>query len=154
NFGSAVGPLAAAFIVLPRGQHGLAWFAIAAVAGIILLTGLAHWYQSNGHAVRPTNKVPARHPTLSRAQISGAMEILIALQCPPQELNLTNTATSWLPAEGLLKVPDPPLSRQGKLSTNSQTSVCPCKNSRVLPGKRVLDITKGFDGSAACASGK
>ena len=79
NFGSALGPLAAAFIVLPRGQHGLAWFAIAAVGGIILLTGLAHWYQSNGHAVRPTSKGPVRHPTLSRGQVSWAMAILIAL---------------------------------------------------------------------------
>ncbi|WP_244610557.1 MFS transporter [Microvirga pakistanensis] len=79
NFGSALGPLAAAFIVLPRGQHGLAWFAIAAVAGIILLTGLAHWYQANGHAVRPTSKAPARHPTLSRGQVSRAMAILLAL---------------------------------------------------------------------------
>ena len=79
NFGSALGPLAAAFIVLPRGQHGLAWFAIAAAAGIILLTGLAHWYQSNGHAVPPTNKMPARHPTLSRGQVTRAMAILLAL---------------------------------------------------------------------------
>lgn len=79
NFGSALGPLAAAFIVLPRGQHGLAWFAIAALAGIILLTGLAHWYRSNGHAVRPVNRAPVRHPTLSRGQVSRAMAILIAL---------------------------------------------------------------------------
>jgi FSR family fosmidomycin resistance protein-like MFS transporter len=42
NFGSAIGPLAAAFIVLPRGQSGLAWFALAALAGIIILTGLGH----------------------------------------------------------------------------------------------------------------
>lgn len=79
NFGSALGPLAAAFIVLPRGQHGLAWFAIAAVGGIILLTGLAHWYRSNGHAVRPSGQTIARHPTLSRGQVSWAMAILVAL---------------------------------------------------------------------------
>lgn len=79
NFGSALGPLAAVFIVLPHGQHGLAWFAIAAVAGIILLTRLAHWYSSNEHATRPTNKAPARHPTLSRAQVSSSMAILLAL---------------------------------------------------------------------------
>lgn len=79
NFGSALGPLAAAFIVLPRGQHGLAWFALAAVAGIILLSGLARWYQANGHAVRPTSKAPARRPTLSRGQVSRAMAILLAL---------------------------------------------------------------------------
>jgi MFS transporter, FSR family, fosmidomycin resistance protein len=79
SFGSALGPLAAAFIVLPRGQHGLAWFALAALAGIIILTGLGHWYQSNGHARRPATKAPVRHPSLSRGQVSKAMAVLIAL---------------------------------------------------------------------------
>jgi FSR family fosmidomycin resistance protein-like MFS transporter len=79
NFGSALGPLAAAFIVLPRGQSGLAWFAFAALAGIIILTGLGHWYRHNGHANRPSSKAPTRHPTLSSGQVSKAMAVLIAL---------------------------------------------------------------------------
>lgn len=79
NFGSALGPLAAAFIVLPRGQHGLAWFALAAMAGIIILTGLGRWYQSNGHARRPAGNTVTRHPALSKGQVSRAMTILIAL---------------------------------------------------------------------------
>jgi MFS transporter, FSR family, fosmidomycin resistance protein len=79
NFGSSLGPLAAAFIVLPRGQAGLAWFAFAALAGIIILTGLGHWYQQNGHAKRPSSKAPVRHPTLSSGQVSKAMAVLIAL---------------------------------------------------------------------------
>ncbi len=79
NFGSALGPLAAAFIVLPRGQTGLAWFTLAALAGIITLTALGRWYQQNGHAKRPSSAAPARHPTLSREQVSKAMTILIAL---------------------------------------------------------------------------
>ncbi len=79
NFGSALGPLAAAFIVLPRGQHGLAWFALAGMAGIVILTGLGRWYQANGHARRPSSKAPVRHPSLSKRQVSSAMAILIAL---------------------------------------------------------------------------
>jgi MFS transporter, FSR family, fosmidomycin resistance protein len=79
NFGSALGPLAAAFIVLPRGQTGLAWFALAALTGIIVLTALGHWYQRNGHAKRPSSAAPAGHPTLSPGQVSKAMSILIAL---------------------------------------------------------------------------
>jgi MFS transporter, FSR family, fosmidomycin resistance protein len=79
NFGSALGPLAVAFVVLPRGQHGLAWFALAALAGIIILTGLGQWYRSNGHANRPAGNAPVRHPTLSKGQVSKAMTVLIAL---------------------------------------------------------------------------
>jgi FSR family fosmidomycin resistance protein-like MFS transporter len=79
NFGSALGPLAAAYIVLPRGQHGLAWFALAAMAGIIILTGLGRWYSANGHAKKPSGHAPVRHPSLSKGQVSKAMAILIAL---------------------------------------------------------------------------
>jgi MFS transporter, FSR family, fosmidomycin resistance protein len=79
NFGSALGPLAAAFIVLPRGQHGLAWFALAAIAGIVVLTGLGRWYSVNGHARKPANNAPVRHASLSTGQVSRAMAVLIAL---------------------------------------------------------------------------
>jgi MFS transporter, FSR family, fosmidomycin resistance protein len=79
SFGSALGPLAAAFVVLPRGQHGLAWFALAALAAIIILTGLGHWYQNNGHASRSANNAPVQHPTLSRGKVSKAVAVLIAL---------------------------------------------------------------------------
>lgn len=79
NFGSALGPLAAAFIVLPRGQSGLAWFALAALGGIIVLTGLGNWYRRNGHA-RPAHKhAPAQRSTLPRGRLFKTMAVLIAL---------------------------------------------------------------------------
>ena len=37
NLGSALGPLLAAFIVLPRGQSSIAWFGVAALLAIALL---------------------------------------------------------------------------------------------------------------------
>ena len=40
NFGTALGPLAAAFIVLPYGQGSLAWFSIVALIAMILLAGI------------------------------------------------------------------------------------------------------------------
>ena len=79
NFGSALGPLAAAFIVLPRGQAGLAWFALAALAGIVVLTFLSGWYKRNGLAKRPAGHAPARPPTLSQRHVSMALAVLIAL---------------------------------------------------------------------------
>jgi MFS transporter, FSR family, fosmidomycin resistance protein len=79
NFGSALGPLIAAFFILPRGQNSLAWFAFAALAGIIVLTGLGHWYKSNGHARPRARSAPVRHATLSSGQVGRAMAVLIAL---------------------------------------------------------------------------
>jgi FSR family fosmidomycin resistance protein-like MFS transporter len=79
NFGTALGPLMAAFIVLPRGQAGLSWFAIAGIGGMMILTGLGRWYQQNGHAKRPSGAAPLRHSTLSSAQVTKAMAVLLAL---------------------------------------------------------------------------
>lgn len=79
NFGAALGPLAAAFIVLPRGQQGLAWFALAALAGIIILSAISHWYSASGYAVRRGNSAVSRHPTLSRQRVMGAIFVLAAL---------------------------------------------------------------------------
>jgi MFS transporter, FSR family, fosmidomycin resistance protein len=44
NFGTALGPLFAAFIVLPYGQRSIAWFSVAALLAIVLLAGIGAWY--------------------------------------------------------------------------------------------------------------
>ena len=43
NSGTALGPLLAAFIVLPRGQTSIAWFAVAALLGMIILGKVSRW---------------------------------------------------------------------------------------------------------------
>lgn len=48
NAGSALGPLAAAFIVLERGQVSIEWFAGVALAGMALLYFIGRWYQVAG----------------------------------------------------------------------------------------------------------
>jgi FSR family fosmidomycin resistance protein-like MFS transporter len=78
NFGTSLGPLLAAFVILPRGQASLAWFALAAILGMTILTGLGQWYQRNGHA-RPRRRTSERHSTLSPRQVGWAITILIAL---------------------------------------------------------------------------
>src|ERR1700692_5158050 len=45
NTGSAIGPLLAAFIVLPQGQKGMAWFAVPAIVGIAVLYRIGRWYR-------------------------------------------------------------------------------------------------------------
>jgi FSR family fosmidomycin resistance protein-like MFS transporter len=50
NAGSSLGPLLAAFIVVPRGQSSIAWFSIAAIIGIALLWRVGAWYSHTGVA--------------------------------------------------------------------------------------------------------
>ncbi len=45
NAGSSLGPLLAAFIVLPRGQASISWFSVAAMIGIALLWNVGSWYK-------------------------------------------------------------------------------------------------------------
>ena len=79
NFGSALGPLLAAYLVLPRGQSGLAWFAIAALGGTVIMTGLSQWYRNNGHARRPAQRALARHSSVTAGQVRLAMAVLVVL---------------------------------------------------------------------------
>ena len=45
--GQAIGPLLAAFIVVPRGQQSLAWFSVVALIGMALLYRVGTWFQSH-----------------------------------------------------------------------------------------------------------
>jgi FSR family fosmidomycin resistance protein-like MFS transporter len=45
NAGSSLGPLLAAFIVVPRGQSSVAWFSLAALLGMLILTRIGGWYK-------------------------------------------------------------------------------------------------------------
>lgn len=44
NMGTAIGPLLAAFIVVPRGQTSVAWFSLVALVGMIILWRVGGWY--------------------------------------------------------------------------------------------------------------
>jgi MFS transporter, FSR family, fosmidomycin resistance protein len=44
NFGTALGPLLAAFVVLPYGQQSIAWFSVVALIGMIMLAAIGSWY--------------------------------------------------------------------------------------------------------------
>ncbi|HEY1646527.1 MAG TPA: MFS transporter [Terracidiphilus sp.] len=79
NTGSAIGPLLAALIVLPLGQRGVAWFSIAAVAGILVLIGVGRW--RSHHLTRATQShAHIQHgPALPRRSVAGAIAILAAL---------------------------------------------------------------------------
>jgi FSR family fosmidomycin resistance protein-like MFS transporter len=79
NVGQAIAPLLAAFVILPRGQSSLAWFALVALVGICVLVPLGRWYKSAGHARRTKPGSLVAYTTLPRPQVRQAITVLIAL---------------------------------------------------------------------------
>ncbi len=57
NAGAALGPILAAFIVLPQGQNSLAWFAAVALVGMATLSWVGRWYAE--HMRQASKRAPA-----------------------------------------------------------------------------------------------
>ncbi len=78
NSGSALGPLLAAFVVVPRGQGSIAWFTTAALVAMLVLLQVGHWYRANAPAYRGRRHAAGMElrPTLSRRRILGALVVL------------------------------------------------------------------------------
>ena len=80
NAGSAIGPLLAAFIVLPRGQSSIIWFSAAALVAILVLLAVGNWFVHNRHLSRPKPRsMDGTAIVLSRRRVLFAVFILMAL---------------------------------------------------------------------------
>ena len=79
NFGTSIGPLLAAFVVVPYGQASLSWFSVLALLSVAVLSYAATWYQRHlspaGGARRAVN---APQP-LPRRTIVTSLVILLCL---------------------------------------------------------------------------
>jgi FSR family fosmidomycin resistance protein-like MFS transporter len=81
NVGSALGPLLAAFIVVPLGQKSIAWFSLIALAAIIILSRVSMWYRDRRRemASRPAKPIYVRYPSLSRKRVIASVGVLALL---------------------------------------------------------------------------
>jgi FSR family fosmidomycin resistance protein-like MFS transporter len=79
NFGSALGPLLAAFIVLRNGQGSIAWFSVAALVAMAFLFYVGTWFKSSGamHAARRGHML--RNDAVSQRQVVFAVVLLLGL---------------------------------------------------------------------------
>ncbi len=84
--GGALGPLLAAFIVVPKGQASLAWFSVAALIAMCLMLWTARWQTAYlgamaaaAAAARDEPPVSLTGPIASRAGVAFAMAILVIL---------------------------------------------------------------------------
>ncbi|GLS23485.1 fosmidomycin resistance protein [Labrys miyagiensis] len=80
NLGTSIGPLLAAFIVLPYGQHSVASFSVIALVGMVILWNVGTWYSA--YRRRTAGAKPKSHlmtAPLSRARVIGSIVILLLL---------------------------------------------------------------------------
>jgi MFS transporter, FSR family, fosmidomycin resistance protein len=77
--GSSLGPLLAAFIVLPQGQRSIAWFSSGALIAMLVLARVSSWYRTHKPA-RPAQIAPRQSgPAVSGRRVGWAMAVLMAL---------------------------------------------------------------------------
>jgi FSR family fosmidomycin resistance protein-like MFS transporter len=77
--GSAIGPLLAAFIVVPFGQAALSWFSLVGLTAVVILFGIGRWYKRNAPAPAKLKAAAAEQPAPSRKGVGFAVAILIML---------------------------------------------------------------------------
>ncbi|RDS80926.1 MFS transporter [Dyella psychrodurans] len=75
NAGSSLGPLLAAWIIVPHGQGSVAWFSLAALLAIVVLLQVGRWYRLH-HVSRSKVVRHATVETLSRNKVIMSLSIL------------------------------------------------------------------------------
>lgn len=95
NAGASLGPLLAAFIVVPGGQPAVAWFALAALLGMAVLTYVGNWYHSHAtvHAAAFRAAAP---PAPRHAVIIMSMLLVLMLSKFFYTASMSNYYTFYL----------------------------------------------------------
>lgn len=81
NAGSSLGPLLAAWIIVPFGQGYVLWFSLAALLAIFVLLRVAAWYKTAvASSVRVSKTAPTvSYHTLPRKKVVFSLGILLCL---------------------------------------------------------------------------
>lgn len=81
NAGSAIGPLLAAWIIVPHGQFSIIWFSLIALLAIIILSTIGKWYKGRLLVINSSKKqnIPVLSNGLSRKRIVLAVVVLLVL---------------------------------------------------------------------------
>jgi FSR family fosmidomycin resistance protein-like MFS transporter len=81
NFGSSLGPLLAALIIVPYGQSNVIWFALLAFGTILVMLRISRWYKQNMYRLKPQGQTPTSkgYGTLPKGKVVFAMGILLIL---------------------------------------------------------------------------
>jgi MFS transporter, FSR family, fosmidomycin resistance protein len=75
--GQAIGPLLAAFVVVPYGQSSLAWFSAVALLAMVVLFQVGTWYRER--ALKPKTAVSAAAVPVAAVSVALPVIVLVAL---------------------------------------------------------------------------
>jgi FSR family fosmidomycin resistance protein-like MFS transporter len=78
SFGTSMGPLLAALIVVPFGQPSIAWFSSIAFLAIVILWRIGQWYRPQ-IAARKIASLPAHPHAPNSRRVMAALVVLVAL---------------------------------------------------------------------------
>jgi FSR family fosmidomycin resistance protein-like MFS transporter len=83
NFGSSLGPLLAAAVIVTRGKRSILWFSLLALVGIFVLVGVGRWYRDTlakrQHARAGGLHHEVRFSPVSRKRVVFSLGILMTL---------------------------------------------------------------------------
>ncbi len=79
NAGSSLGPLLAAWIIVPYGQFSVIWFSTIALLAIVILTFVGNWYKKIVITVKKTQEQVAVAAKFSKRKVVFAVSILLVL---------------------------------------------------------------------------
>lgn len=79
NTGTALGPLAAAFFVLPLGQSSTIWFGLLAVLGVMMLIWVARWFANHQRMLNARGAVAKKPSPLPRKRLVISFAVIGAL---------------------------------------------------------------------------
>ena len=79
NLGGAIGPLLAAFVVLPRGQGAIAWFSLAALLAMMVLARVGMWYAAHLRSNQPAARAASAGAGIPRARVIFFVFLLMLL---------------------------------------------------------------------------
>lgn len=97
--GQALGPLLAAFVVVPRGQASLSWFSLVALLAMLLLFQVGRWYQRQAPApVKPrmTSATSSAGPTATNVKLAVGLLVLLMFSKSAYTASLSSYYTFYL----------------------------------------------------------
>ena len=100
NAGSSIGPLLAAWFIVPHGQTALSWFSVIALVGVLVLFQVGQWQARNMHRIHrksaPVAGTVSEGPTTGRVAFAVAVLVMLIFSKYVYMVSLSNYYTFYL----------------------------------------------------------